>query len=897
MPPVILKYKDRFRKTPQLAFNFGKISADNFAGGGGASTGIEAALGRPVDIAINHDPVAIAMHKANHPGTHHECESVWKINPRQICGGRPVGLAWFSPDCFPAGTMILTDRGYRRIETIEEGDRVLTHDARYRRVYATMKTVKAVRGIDIQGVPTITVSDDHPVYARAMHNVWDNRARRYSRTLLSPEWVAVKDLRTGIAPMNAAGGDRHFCATPCAFEALPIPPVAGRGLDIDERLMWLAGRYLGDGWSRIGDGRAELVIICGKSEADDLETILSAWPRAGQRSGANELAWHRRKTETSCQFSTNHRGLVEWLRNQFGHGGAEKSIPAWCLSAPDHLRRSLLAGYVSADGSQFSIGPNYVTETVTISKALALSTKALVESLGFTATVSQPRKNSSVIAGRTVDAKPTFMVRWRETPMRSQTIRDGLHNWSRVQLVGTSAGAVEVFNLSVEGDETYIADGIVVHNCKHHSKARGKKPVDKKIRGLAWVAVRWMATVKPDVTVVENVEEFVSWGPLLQDANGEYFPCPARKGQTFKSFINAIRRQGYEVEWQELRACDYGAPTIRKRFFLVARCDGKAIVWPEPTHGNPKSAKVKSGQLKPWRTVAECIDFSIPCRSIFERKKPLVNATLKRIAKGVKRYVIDADEPFIVPSSFLDVSFSPKKEKAAAFLSEYTEENAAPQTLKAASIMRHFGESVGSALDEPVGAITAGGMGKTSLVVVSLVRSFGKSAGAAVDAPACTITSKSKDMLVTSHLVKLRGTCKDGQPITTPGPTLTAGGNHLGEVRTLLMKCTGSTGTLDLETESSPWLVTIKGEKYEIVDIGARMLSPRELYRVQGFTDDYIIDRDCFGNRITVTEQINKCGNSVCPPVAEALVRANVTNAVDVIAVKDESRQISLCGC
>lgn len=522
MTPVILRYKDRFRKSPQRSFNFGKISVDNFAGGGGASTGIEAATGRPVDIAINHDPVAIAMHKANHPGTHHECESVWKISPRKICAGRPVGLAWFSPDC------------------------------------------------------------------------------------------------------------------------------------------------------------------------------------------------------------------------------------------------------------------------------------------------------------------------------------------------------------------------------KHHSKARGGKPVDKKIRGLAWVAVRWMATVKPDLAIVENVEEFVSWGPLIQDANGDFFPCPIRKGQIFKSFINAIRRHGYEVDWRELRASDYGAPTIRKRFFLVARCDGKEIVWPEPTHGNPKSAEVKNGQLKPWRTVAECIDFSIPCPSIFERKKPLVNATLRRIAKSIKRYVIDADEPFVAPPIALVASASQKQDLASTFLSEYTGENAAAQTLKVASIMRHFGESVGSSLDEPVGTITAGGMGKTSLVVATLVRSFGKSAGAAVDTPACTITSKSKDMLVTSHLIKLRGTCKDGQPVSKPGPTLTAGGNHIGEVRTLLMKFTGSKWALDHETDFSPWLVTIKGEKYEIVDIGARMLSPRELYRVQGFTDDYIIDRDSFGKKITATEQVNKCGNSVCPPVAEALVRANMY----AVELKHQTEQV-----
>lgn len=544
---------------------------DNFAGGGGTSSGLEAAFGRPVDVAINHDPVALAMHRANHPNTRHLCESVWDVDPRSIKGA--IGLVWLSPDCFPAGTMILTDRGYRAIETIVEGDCVLTHTGRWRRVYATMKSVKPVRQIDIQGTPAITASDEHPFFARAMHNVWNNDHRRYERTLLTPEWVAAKDLRTGGAPMNAAGGDRHFCATPCHFDPLPIPPVGGRGIEIDERLMWLAGRYVGDGWARIGDGRAELVITCGKDEADGLAANLALWPRSGTRAAANELAWHCRETDTACQFSTNHRGLVEWLRNEFGHGGAAKIFPAWSLSAPESLRRALLAGYVSADGCDFDTGANMITETVTISKALALSTKALAESLGFTATVSQPRRNSSNIQGRSVNARPSYLVRWREQPRRVQTVRDELHNWARVQRVSDPMPPMEVFNISVEEDETYIADGIVVHNCKHFSKAKGGTPVEKRIRGLAWVALRWAATKRPRVIMLENVEEFVTWGPVVRHEDGGYRPCPHRKGREFNAFVNALRRQGYAVEWRELRACDFGAPTIRKRFFMIARRD------------------------------------------------------------------------------------------------------------------------------------------------------------------------------------------------------------------------------------------------------------------------------------------------------------------------------------
>lgn len=180
-------------------------------------------------------------------------------------------------------------------------------------------------------------------------------------------------------------------------------------------------------------------------------------------------------------------------------------------------------------------------------------------------------------------------------------------------------------------------------DCKHFSKAKGGKPVDKNIRGLAWVALKWAATVRPRVIMLENVEEFKTWGPLLGDR-----PDPNQKGRTFNCFVNALRRHGYQVDWRELRACDYGAPTIRKRFFLIARCDGRPIVWPKPTHGDPSSLKVQSGELKPWHTAAECIDWSIPCPSIFERKKPLAENTLRRIAKGLQKFVIDNPQPFIV---------------------------------------------------------------------------------------------------------------------------------------------------------------------------------------------------------------------------------------------------------
>lgn len=201
---------------------------------------------------------------------------------------------------------------------------------------------------------------------------------------------------------------------------------------------------------------------------------------------------------------------------------------------------------------------------------------------------------------------------------------------------------------------------------------KGSKPVKKEIRGLAWIAVRWGLAKKPQVVVLENVEEFKTWGPLITAEDGTEHPDPARAGETFAAFVamlttgidaehpvlqeccevlgldingadakRLVSGLGYVVEFKELRACDYGAPTIRKRFFMVMRCDGKPVIWPEPTHGDPKSLDVQSGHREPWRTAAECIDWSIPCPSIFERKKPLAENTLKRIARGIQRFVMD----------------------------------------------------------------------------------------------------------------------------------------------------------------------------------------------------------------------------------------------------------------
>ncbi|NPU91431.1 MAG: DNA cytosine methyltransferase [Gammaproteobacteria bacterium] len=423
-------------------------------------------------------------------------------------------------------------------------------------------------------------------------------------------------------------------------------------------------------------------------------------------------------------------------------------------------------------------------------------------------------------------------------------------------------------------------------DCRHFSKAKGGAPVSPRVRGLAWVVLKWIGTVRPRVIMLENVEEFTTWGPLVVDANGDLRPCPKRKGHTFNSFLNAIRRQGYQVEMRELRACDYGAPTIRKRLFLIARCDGQPIVWPEPTHG--------PGRL-PYRTAAEIIDWSIPCPSIFERKKPLAEATCRRIAAGVMRYVVNTPDPFIV-TYYGEKRGEFRGQSLHQPLATLTTENrhAVVQPIIAPFLTEHANATHQrnfSATDPLRTQCASVKGGHFALVSAFLAKHYTGVVGADVRQPLPTVTSVDHNAVVTSHLLKLRNN-QFGQSVLEPMPTLTAGGGHVGEVRAFLMKYYGEGGQWQslnepmhtIPTRDRIGLVTVHGEPYQIVDIGMRMLSPRELFNAQGFPHDYVIEHDGQGKVFTKTAQVARCGNSVCPVMAEVLGRANMAQRQAVAA-------------
>lgn len=425
-------------------------------------------------------------------------------------------------------------------------------------------------------------------------------------------------------------------------------------------------------------------------------------------------------------------------------------------------------------------------------------------------------------------------------------------------------------------------------DCTHFSRAKGTAPRRKEIRALAWVVIRWARAVHPRVIILENVEEFETWGPLDEDGR----PDAGRAGETFRQWLAALTACGYRVEFRKLVAADYGAPTTRRRLFLVARRDGRPIVWPKPTHGK--------GRSKPWRPAAEVIDWSLPCPSIFERKRPLAEATLRRIAAGIQRYVVNAGDPFVIPvrhagdarvhglhEPLRTVTASHRGE--LALVSPFLVRHGHYSTRTGAGLREGCGAGTfrGQPLATPLGTVCA--TNDKHLVCPIITKHYGGVVGHDVRRALGTVTGKDHHALTAAFLTKFYGT-STGADARAPLPTVTGQGNHLAEVRAFLIKYYGDKGR-SARTESlfEPLhtittgprfgLVVVHGQAYRIVDIGMRMLQPRELFRAQGFGDDYDIAPEFNGKPLTKTAQTALAGNSVCPPNAQALVAANMRAA------------------
>lgn len=484
-------------------------------------------------------------------------------------------------------------------------------------------------------------------------------------------------------------------------------------------------------------------------------------------------------------------------------------------------------------------------------------------------------------------------------------------------------------------------------DCKHFSKAKGGKPVDKNIRGLAWIVLKWAGTVRPRVIILENVEEFQTWGPVRKGK-----PVKSRAGETFRKWKEQLESLGYCIEHRELVAADYGAPTIRKRFFLIARCDGKPIVFPEKTHAPADSEEVKEGRKKPWKSAAEIIDWSIPCPSIFDTSeeikekygiravRPLAENTIKRIIRGLDKFVLNTSAPFLVmvnhtgefrgqeitdpvqtvtakngyglvspvlePYSIWTVSKAEQCLLLPSLVQYHTEQSEKARGQKvteplmtldasnrygvsAAYLTKYYGnERGGISAADPLHTVTAKDREAVTAVHMEKFYSGGYTGcGSSAKEPLGTITAVDHNGISATFLSKFYKT-GIGQEISDPLHTVTTSPGHFGltivkleRENTDLRHWNEIRELLNQYTDykigcDEILLISIKEQKYFISDIGLRMLTPKELYAANGFPADYIIDKDCDGKTYGKTKQVARCGNAVPPPFAEALVRANL---------------------
>ena len=484
-------------------------------------------------------------------------------------------------------------------------------------------------------------------------------------------------------------------------------------------------------------------------------------------------------------------------------------------------------------------------------------------------------------------------------------------------------------------------------DCKHFSKAKGGKPVDKNIRGLAWIVLKWAGTVRPRVIILENVEEFQTWGPVKKGK-----PIKSRSGETFRKWKEQLESLGYCIEHRELVAADYGAPTTRKRFFLVARCDGRPIVWPVPTHAPAASEEVKEGRKKPWRSAAEVIDWSLPCPSIFDTSaeikekygiravRPLAENTIKRIVRGLDKFVLNTSAPFLVmvnhtgefrgqettepvqtvtakngyglvspvlePYSIWTVSKAEQCLLMPSLVQYHTEQSEKARGQKAteplmtldasnrygvsaAYLTKYYGnEKGGISAADPLHTVTAKDREAVTAVHMEKFYSGGYTGcGSSAKEPLGTIIAVDHNGISATFLSKFYKT-GIGQETSDPLHTVTTSPGHFGLTIVKLERENTDLGhwneIRELLNQYADYkigcdeilLISIKEQKYFISDIGLRMLTPKELYAANGFPADYIIDKDCDGKTYGKTKQVARCGNAVPPPFAEALVRANL---------------------
>jgi site-specific DNA-cytosine methylase len=929
---------------------------DVFCGAGGSSIGLTEA-GLELKLAANHWDRAIETHSANFPHAEHLLADVSNYDMRRL---PRTDVLWASPICFPAGTSILTARGVIPIEGVQMGDMVLTHRGRWRPVTRLMRNVSDTVIVRGHGHNALETTPEHPFYARRASRVWHSGVRDYKRELADGrEWVEAKNL------------DSHFWASPLSFgEPVPVPPVGGRGAVFTPGFWWMAGRWLGDGYVRITEAegtplppvsrrrsqpagsacimcpnparprgnsaalaspycsaackrrgarknpdpavsRHDVYICCGDHEADGLGARLAAVaPPSGVRAGGGELRWRRTHPATVTVYETSHAGLAEWLVANFGRHAHGKRLPAWALTMPREWREALLEGYMSADGNVRNGSARFST----VSRPLAVGIRLLALSLGLPAGLYAPStRREGVIEGRTVPMRELWSGGWATDPTplkRPQHADDGLHRWSAVRSVKEGRRDAEVFNIAVAEDESYVADGIVVHNCTENSPAGGRKRRPKgqldlleeaghvpkegmeRTRATFHDVIRAAEVHQYRAVIVENVTEAAEW-------------------ELFDWWLSGMTILGYNHQFLSVSSAHVGgegnarAPQWRDRLYIVFTRKGIRLpdVSPRPLAWCwPCGAAVEAFQAwkKPGRKIgkygrqyvyccpntacgnavaeplvlpaASAIDWSDLGTPIGERKRPLADNTMKRIRAG------------------LDMFSRPGSESSVPFLTLLRSGRARDPGADDEALAAVMAGSPDHGLVLPVGGAnhdrppTATGEPLRTRVTrdtdalvtqpfITLLRNGQTAVGA--DAPLTTVATSGAHHGLTvppGFLVKNYGGYltpeRNFTPPDRPIGTVTANDHHSLVVPFRGKRCKPTTTGTPLHamaTRDSAALV--QPDDADVMECRLRMLKPREHLRAQRFPDSYTVR----GNQ---GEQTMQAGNAVSANVANWLGRA-----------------------
>lgn len=675
-------------------------NTDMFCGCGGSSQGARDA-GIEVMMAGNHWERAIETHQTNFPDTDHDKADIEEIDPRRW--PRTTTL-WASPECFPAGTLILAARGLIPIEDITIGDLVLTHKGRWMPVVNVGSRVTDTIVVRGQGHSAgIETTSEHPFLVMPQMRAWSREKHNWVRSFGEPEWKPAGALRD--VPCR--------WATPVKYEPLQIPEVPGRGMPIDDpEFWWLVGRWLGDGTLRLrmnqrdvlsesvannrpypapcivcgqvaernaryphianwycakckalaGSG-SEVHIACGRKKVNELRAHLAHWKSDGKRSGFGELKWREHETRSAVVFETAHSGLAEWLIDHFGRHAYGKAVPAWALAMPTAFRQSLLDGYVSADGHVSSRR----TTASTVSKRLAVGIRLLAESLGHRVSLYRDRRGgTATIEGRLVNTRDNWTVEWENNKSQANAFEDEGRAWSLVKQVCTGQSGVQVYNLEVETDESFVADGIIVHNCPWHGYAQGRKrwngqlgiwekakpdPEGERSRARMYDVPRFAAHHGYEAIIVENVVEarkWRLWDDWLREMSNLGYENRALYLNSMFFGVPQSRDRLYVVFWKkhlpapqlDFRPPAY-CPTCEKQVEAVQSWKNRKKQWGKYGPKNQYLYRCPScaGVVEPYRPPAlVALDLTDLGTRIGDRPVPLKPRTLERIQRGLEKY-------------------------------------------------------------------------------------------------------------------------------------------------------------------------------------------------------------------------------------------------------------------